>query len=451
VDQEREILNSPLYRDERDQIRSMIAALRRAKEDEEVLALHQDLLDRSRALKDARQRFERDIDDRRAKIRQAKERRAEINVFKRLSGELKEAELNAAVVRALQALYRALGDALVWREFNYQRPAIAALGAGDPVATLSDGPGLEAELRRLDELAAQGIFAILNDLTNCLRHGDLTVFLSRGSPRIVVFEEQKASGEPDPQSSQMRRLEKVVKLLNDGAQIEGAGGAPLILGVIPVQYDTHIDTLAKLIARARSQTYASELVEPELLIEAYDETNPAKLDRAALLTRHADTLRSSGFADAGDDLICFSASTRRLRDRKPHHTFAEMAPVPLVPLPLDDLTDLVIGGIDYVVTLHAGLLEQRLALRGINAQVARGGAVGDLFMSAERDGHRIDEIPATVREQVQLELLTIDTLIASIEWFLGLLAEYGPLPNMSLGYHDEAAVWEAAAPGHEVA
>jgi hypothetical protein len=41
--------------------------------------------------------------------------------------------------------------------------------------------------------------------------------------------------------------------------------------------------------------------------------------------------------------------------------------------------------------------------------------------------------------------------VASVEWFLGLVAEHGPLPSMSLGHHNEAAVWEAADHEYEVA
>jgi hypothetical protein len=85
------------------------------------------------------------------------------------------------------------------------------------------------------------------------------------------------------------------------------------------------------------------------------------------------------------DTITASASLRRIRSRQLDHNFASLAPLALTPLALDDTTDVIFGPIDFITTLHAPSLEQRLAGKGISAQMATGDAAPDSFIRAERD------------------------------------------------------------------
>jgi hypothetical protein len=49
-----------------------------------------------------------------------------------------------------------------------------------------------------------------------------------------------------------------------------------------------------------------------------------------------------------------------------------------------------------------------------------------------------------VREQVQVELMRLDTLTATVDWFLTDVAQSGVGPaSADLFYEDEGAVWEA--------
>ena len=55
------------------------------------------------------------------------------------------------------------------------RGAFTVLGDGERVGRIASGIGRDAELTALANLSEQeGRFAIHNDMTNCLRHGDLT-------------------------------------------------------------------------------------------------------------------------------------------------------------------------------------------------------------------------------------------------------------------------------------
>jgi len=49
-----------------------------------------------------------------------------------------------------------------------------------------------------------------------------------------------------------------------------------------------------------------------------------------------------------------------------------------------------------------------------------------------------------VREQVQLELLKLKTVFATIDWFLAETEQGGaPRPNVAIAYEDERTVWES--------
>ena len=83
-------------------------------------------------------------------------------------------------------------------------------------------------------------------------------------------------------------------------------------------------------------------------------------------------------------------------------------------------------------------------MEGITAEIARGREpAGESFMRATRGSAAIT-VPATMREQVQLELLKPKTVFATIDWFLAETEQGGaPRPNVAIAYEDERTVWES--------
>ena len=76
---------------------------------------------------------------------------------------------------------RAVGDAVAWRVSGYDRRYIIALSSNASPGVMAGKTGLPAELGAATELRKRGSFALLHDLTNCLRIGDITEFKSDGS------------------------------------------------------------------------------------------------------------------------------------------------------------------------------------------------------------------------------------------------------------------------------
>ena len=90
-------------------------------------------------------------------------------------------QLEREVCERVARQYRCVGDALAWRVFDFQRKQIIALCQNAPPGVMAGKKGLAAELDLVEQARAAGQFAILHDLTNCLRIGDVTVFGNDGS------------------------------------------------------------------------------------------------------------------------------------------------------------------------------------------------------------------------------------------------------------------------------
>ena len=100
--------------------------------------------------------------------------------------------------------FRCVGDALAWRVFGFERRNIIALCQNDPPGVSAGKAGAPAELDAVEQAYRQdGQFAILHDMTNCLRIGDLTIFGNDGS-RETMRSSPTRSGADLPSSAASR-------------------------------------------------------------------------------------------------------------------------------------------------------------------------------------------------------------------------------------------------------
>jgi hypothetical protein len=409
---ERELFEHPLYRDQLQPIAELIALLRTASDPADYRRLHQILLGRFLGA----QQFAEDVSSRKREVRAAisavKGRSDDISQLRTLSMQIKDLEADLRCVRAVLSVYRTIGDALVWKVMDYRRELITPLGEGKRVGHLAKGAGLESELAEIEWLwTERDVFALHADITNCVRHGDV-LSVETWEPKSIRLTEIKASGFARPDSAQMLRLSRLVKLANDGFHPKAADGHPLTLQRCPVPHRTHLSLLGPALEIAATETYIALTPEPGLLIEVFDDSNPAGLPQSELRDRQQISRQHFG---GEDDLQTYSIYNRRLRDRV--QSFSGLAPLPLLPLRLDRLCELLLGRFDVAVSLHAGWLERRLDEAGIRSEVARGADTGDRFLRVLR-GEGTLVVPATVREQVLVELLTLDTLVETLMWLL---------------------------------
>jgi hypothetical protein len=352
----------------------------------------------------------------------------------RLQGLVSRYKLAERSCKALMHALRVVADGMAWKTLGYDRAGIAVLGTGRRVGRLTDARGLDAELREIAEhWWLRGSFAIHNDLTNCLTTGDLTLPFEGDSH--VCLQEVKAGSSRRP--AQTAAAQRRVAFLQTGSGDNPMDCGPARLDRYPVSYRTHLATLRLLLARARSGGYAHARLSPAVVVVAVD---PRSSGGDPGIDVYAErVLRQLGWSDHGDRLVRGLTMARRMSDRR--YSFAYLAPWSIFPLPAANVADLLLGPLEYLTVINAGVLESEFAQRGIRAAVVSDSPeIDSVFLRAQ---HGTSEVllPALVREQVLTELMTTDCLIAAVATMLTSIGA-GSLHGPTLvGFADEDQVW----------
>ncbi|MGI5238816.1 hypothetical protein [Dactylosporangium sp. CA-139066] len=140
---------------------------------------------------------------------------------------------------------RCVGDALAWQAFDYQRNFVLVLSRNQPPGPMAGKAGLLAEREFLTRTwRDDGHFAIMHDLTSCLRIGDASVFM----PGFVRLEEIKTNNEHHT-ATQKHRIRTAGEALRSAA--------PMPTGQVPVKIDvpyrTHLDVLREVLDLAHQR------------------------------------------------------------------------------------------------------------------------------------------------------------------------------------------------------
>lgn len=131
-------------------------------------------------------------------------------------------DLERYVYAQIARQLRSVGDALAWRCFNYDRRMIVALSRSDPAGPLHEAKeGLGFELGRIEQLwRDNGNFALLHDLTNCLRIGDLTEFTADNG-RLLYEVKKQPGAHNTKKSKQLKRMQAAIDAIMNGGVLPG--------------------------------------------------------------------------------------------------------------------------------------------------------------------------------------------------------------------------------------
>lgn len=126
-------------------------------------------------------------------------------------------KLEAFVYERLARQLRTVGDGLAWRCFSYDRRMILTLSRNQSAGPMFGKEGLPYELGRLTELwENDGHFALLHDLTNCLRIADLTEFTNNSGALL-----REIKRKPHTDKKQMERAQTAVNAIMHGGPLPG--------------------------------------------------------------------------------------------------------------------------------------------------------------------------------------------------------------------------------------
>lgn len=441
------LLTEPLYQAARPRITEHVRLLQQASSLEGLFNAQRSLLiefgARQRVddgLRADRRRLNREI-----KAAVESDRREEVLEKQRLLEIVKRQE---HVLAGIQHALRCVADGIAWKALRYDRLAIAVFGRGRRVGRLAEGVGFTVELQQLGAFWDRGILALHNDLTNVLRHGDLTVLRwpSHGELEAEVIEVK--TGRVDPNSAQLRRIDAAIEFLQKGIHPTLADGGPLAAIRLRQRYRTFQTDLVALLSKVRRTGFGWISPSPCLAVMAVDLTaisgrvhevvEPGRAHEVVEPGRARMEQRLKWWSPGRLEPIVWSAGLRRMFDRT--NTVAAIAPFSIFRMPAAEVADLLLGYVDYVVYLNTEVLEAMFAARGLKAQVARPPESLETFLSAGRGSGGMTT-PATLRAQMMIELMTPATLITAVEESISAARRRTDNAQLMVVFDDESSVW----------
>lgn len=143
-------------------------------------------------------------------------------------------QMEAFIFERIARQLRTVGDGLAWRVFGYDRRIIMTLSRNDSPGMMFGKDGLPYELGRVEDLwREKQHFALLHDLTNCLRIADVSEFTDDG---VLLHEVKKNAARTDKR--QLERIQASINAIMHGGPLPGASpNARLVELSTPVAAD----------------------------------------------------------------------------------------------------------------------------------------------------------------------------------------------------------------------
>lgn len=314
---------------------------------------------------------------------------------------------------------RAVGDAFAWLVLENQRSAIVALAQNKPSGRIYGKDGFDAELQVVQGYWDQtGHFALIHDLTNCLRIHDLTVvnrFHRAGAPEHPCGKnaydvvEVKARPGRRPHQRQEKRLTDAMEAINKGGRLIGPDG--VFEQFRPtVTLHSHLDALAGLLDGVmRDEAGANSItVEDGWVASAFRLAgHPAGtnvLDVLKEVERRRDAaMKSAGFSDG--------AEIFRLQTGDGAGRALFRLPYGLYPIPPRTASFLTCDWLIYESILSPGRLEDALKREGVSVERKSGP-----ILRITRGDHSIEVTRRSIEPALH-EMITVDTMAAALaEW-----------------------------------
>ncbi|MEU9699487.1 hypothetical protein [Streptomyces sp. NPDC047981] len=358
-----------------------------------------------------------------------------------------------AVCERLTRQLRSVGDALAWRAFGFHRPFILALSRNQFAGPMYGKIGLAAERDYAERAFKEsGHFALLHDLTNCLRIGDITVWDEINPPHTDEIKTNPHA----KRSAQLRRINEARAAILDGGPLPGTNTAERLHDLdLPLR--THMDMLRAAVGRAAVDGVHAIVVPGTRALAVVDQHACTRLGLSSEQFNHrfqevfGAALASAGIASRREDHN-WHATTLDSTARDPLR-------VPWANYPLDPaLCARIIG--DYViftVETSGPLLTRLLRAAGLDAHWIRppgprAPQPGEVFMEIHHQdqlqarllpggmtmtpGWTLQMAPSEL-DRYLLELLQPGTWIAGIRHLLAERQVGWPWPH----FKDEHEVW----------
>ncbi len=332
---------------------------------------------------------------------------------------------------------RAVGDAMAWRLFNYDRRFLLALSRNSPAGPMVGKAGLDWELGAVKETwERDGDFALLHDLTNAVRIGDITVF-GKSGPMIAEVKRSATAGGSRGRE-QVRRAQRAVAVINDGAPLPGEQDVDLYVSNQP--FKTNLTALRQQLERASSEAIASRSIAHQQVVTALAVTARVDLPIAELLVK-TDALKQRAFGKAG-----LSQVDHHLRGVRADSIGkdAHLAPFTIYPFDPQLVAALTTDLVCYEYTVGWDLLAQAFETHGFAVQLlldpADGKVPEDVAILHDRRGDRRVTLHSGGLDQLLHELVDVDRFVTAVAAAARLNRPEGRTTSV-MTFRNERATW----------
>lgn len=339
--------------------------------------------------------------------------------------------------QGIQNAIRDIADGLAWRLFDYDRTTIYML-ADKPSGKHLSHEGLQEEAialeRKYDSLES---VTILNDLTHCLKVGDLTTCIGDDEFEITeVKSEGRRSGRITRQRKEMNRI---VNFLNTGK--EAKGQTQYVIRDIDVTPTTYFARMQELINSARREggswmRYGDMLVASCIHWPTAIQHEREKIDS---ISREA---YEAGLAplNRGDVVIPTIG-------REKYRFVRNLAPYSVFPINHRDRVELATGAMfiqtmvnvsSFVRLVESNGWRVKKPLEGYMKE-AEEGKTPDAIVTVSKGGVSI-QVPWVWLGRISQEFMRPETAVSALE---AILEEgSGPPAHNYVNFKGEAKIWD---------
>jgi len=354
--------------------------------------------------------------------------------------EVESWQLEAFVYERIARQLRSVGDALAWQRLNYDRRLILTLSRNSPAGMISGKDGLDYELGRIETIWNEsGHFALLHDLTNCLRMGDISEFTSDGG---LLFHEVKK----DPKyvnKEQIKRIQQAIDGITKGGKLPGHQ-ADARITELTTPYRTDLKKLQDLLKLARRDGFKGIKLDDGRALMALSLPDTLRLygsgDRQKIATDRYPAERAAVIRRAGIDHVAHHllGNSRDTAARAPY-----IAPWAIYPFSEEDCADLICDLIMFESILSVDHLAERLKELELGVEIKLLEEYGHSGSPEE------DVLRATWRDRgLTLHGGGLNTLLYELlqpkTWAKGvyeLLTADDPPQNPIVMFNDEESTW----------
>ncbi|MFH8255944.1 hypothetical protein [Streptomyces roseolus] len=241
------LIKHPFHRENGERLVGFIQDLRECRSAEDFVAFQGDLLHATLAANLARSERSRVI----KRLRKGESLPADAPEL--VVGDRHDVEdwrLEYDVLERVGRQLRSIGDAMAWRAFRYDRRYILALRRNEspgPMTLSKEGTVHEIQFAE-QQWREHGHLALLHDITNCLRIGDVTVFHDRDNDEQEILLYELKTNPRRRESTQLARTRLAAEALHTGGPLPGPDKAVLVETGVP--YATHLSALSDAFVRA---------------------------------------------------------------------------------------------------------------------------------------------------------------------------------------------------------